>query len=515
MTFDEQRISSINFLDPAAMYLLIVKDLCGERYHRPFDESDRAHLTEFLTVTSREGLTYERFNEWLLLLEQDRVSEPFYNVFFCADGSLELENFPKCVVNFRGFAMLRYGNIRFAYKDLSTKSHSQLIRCLNPFWERTADIEAQYRSRPSGALQIEPIDRSATWCLGYIARLKHDKESRLLADTLIKAPRDMDMLELAERYSLLGDTIEQTKVKGLRNTDVYLTWDYMDVYVATSMRKQWDFEDVADFVANLFADKRLQELKLRYFDPTQSDCASRIDKGLVEALMLKRASCTVYLVQESDTLGKDSELASTLAQGKPVIAFVPSLDVDSHARKIRAFPVEFFKIRFRVLQAEGVLEEPDLKEQLVKSDSDFVKTVNDFLDAVNKFVETQPFTLWEAKQEEFKKGLATFDRVCKLLAIAEKYNFDKRAIVLKNIHPLSLQVHLESGVANGVLVVRTVQECSHLLYGLLTNSLDFVIEFDKISQSPFRVVTEHEKLSNSFWNFYLASGASERQEGAT
>ena len=51
-------------------------------------------------------------------------------------------------------------------------------------------------------------------------------------------------------------------------------------------------------------------------------CEDRIDKGLSEALMLKRAKCTLFLAQESDTLGKDSELASTLAQGKPVIAYV-------------------------------------------------------------------------------------------------------------------------------------------------------------------------------------------------
>ena len=37
---------------------------------------------------------------------------------------------------------------------------------------------------------------------------------------------------------------------------------------------------------------------------------------------------TIYLVGESDTLGKDSELASTLAQGKPVIAFVPQVPSD-------------------------------------------------------------------------------------------------------------------------------------------------------------------------------------------
>ena len=42
--------------------------------------------------------------------------------------------------------------------------------------------------------------------------------------------------------------------------------------------------------------------------------------------MLKRAKCTIYLAGETETLGKDSELAATLAQGKTVIAYVPSLE---------------------------------------------------------------------------------------------------------------------------------------------------------------------------------------------
>ena len=29
---------------------------------------------------------------------------------------------------------------------------------------------------------------------------------------------------------------------GIRNQDVYLTWDGMDVYFATSMRKPWEYE---------------------------------------------------------------------------------------------------------------------------------------------------------------------------------------------------------------------------------------------------------------------------------
>src|SRR4029078_1006660 len=70
-------------------------------------------------------------------------------------------------------------------------------------------------------------------------------------------------------------------------------------------------------------ENHLKEIPLRWFDPTQSYDENIIDKGILEGLMLKRAKCTIYMAQESDTLGKDSELASTLAQGKPVIAYIP------------------------------------------------------------------------------------------------------------------------------------------------------------------------------------------------
>src|SRR6202035_3394250 len=131
---------------------------------------------------------------------------------------------------------------------------------------------------------------------------------------------------------------------------------------------------------------QVRKLKLRYFDPTQSQCSYRIDKGLVEALMLKRARCTVYMVQESDTMGKDSELASTLAQGKPVIAYVPRIeDVEGHAAKLHKYPLDFFKLRFQVLQAEGVLDDPKLIPQLSALGTDFLKVVNEFLSEFGQY----------------------------------------------------------------------------------------------------------------------------------
>lgn len=141
----------------------------------------------------------------------------------------------------------------------------------------------------------------------------------------------------------------------------------------------------------------------------------------------------------------------------------------------------------------------------------------------------QPFTLFEEKEEEFKKNYLKFNKICRILAAAEKYYFNKRAENLKEVHPLAIQVNLKTGVANGVLVVRRYKDCAELLYRVLTNSMEFTIKRKKIdtelgkyidtledvfdatvleeniSHCPYRVVTRDEKLTNSFWNYYLTS----------
>jgi len=78
-----------------------------------------------------------------------------------------------------------------------------------------------------------------------------------------------------------------------------------------------------------------------------------------------------------------------------------------------------------------------------------------------------------------------------------------------------LQVKLETGVANGVLVVRSVSECSELLRDLLTNSCSFRFDeeeeenvlalIEATSQCPYRVVTRNTTVSNSFWSRYLSN----------
>lgn len=308
---------------------------------------------------------------------------------------------------------------------------------------------------------------------------------------------------------------EQTR----RNTEVYLTWDYMDIYVATSMRNKWEFEETFDFIGKVFDDVRLKELNLRVFDPTQSKCGNPKDKGLIEGLMLKRALCAIYLAQESDTMGKDSELAATLAQSKPVIAYVPQYNPDEYAQKISDYPLDFFKKRLLILDAEEILDDPECVERLKRCNPKFEKKIEKFLSKLDKYSRKQPFSLWIEKEKEFKQSYLDFGEVCKILATAECYNFDRRADLLKR-HPLSMQVDLQSGVANGVLVIRSLEKCAELLYRILTNQMKFttkhivyedearrqqegytILEED-ISGSPFRVVTDQERLTNSFWNLF-------------
>jgi len=132
---------------------------------------------------------------------------------------------------------------------------------------------------------------------------------------------------------------------------------------------------------------------------------------------------------------------------------------------------------------------------------------------MNEYRSRQPFSLWTEKDEEFKENCEEFSKICEILAIAECHNFEKRAGLLKGVHPLSMQVDLQSGVANGVLVVRDAKECADLLYRILTNRMKLVIRHEsegytileeEISGSPFRVVIDHERLTNSFWNLFFS-----------
>lgn len=526
MEFEDTEINALNLQSLENICLLIVKYLCGENFDPQSFEKDESLLLALISNVKERGLDYRQFNELLLLLNQDKVGEDFFKFFFEKDNKVMLEDLKKGITKFRGFAMLCYGNFRFAYKQLVKRSKKELNTKLSPYWREPSELKEEYGNRSPKMLEIENIPRDRTWYLGHITGRKVDKQvevSEKEQERIEKGNspfKKEEFFEFRDRLRQIGIQIEEAQHQAFGNTEIYLTWDYMDVYFATSMRNKWEYEETSDFIKEVFNDNHLKELNLRYFDPTQSKCGNSREKGLIEGLMLRRTECTIYLAQESDTMGKDSELAATLAQSKPVIAYVPRHDPKKYSQKIRNYPLSFFKKRLLILDAEGVFEDPKCEEKLRKYDENFEERIDEFVSKMNEYRFGQPYTLWIEKDEEFKKNFEDFSKICEILAIAECHNFELRAKLLKEIHPLSMQVDLQSGVANGVLVVRSPKQCADLLYRILTNEIKFLIRHikpgdrhereegytvleEEISGSPFRVVIGNVRLTNSFWNLFF------------
>lgn len=498
---------------PENLSKLIVKYLCDREYNQILDGKDKESLSHFISNAKKIGMNFHQFNELMLLLNQDIVSEDFFDFFFGED-SISLNELKKGVEKFRGFAMLCFGNFRFAFKELIQMNKEELEHKLSPYNRKISELEKEFKTRPSKMLEIEKIQKDKTWFLGYLSGGKVNREWEVSEK---EGRTDEAFLRFRNHLREMSREIVNAQEKAQQNTDIYLTWDCMDIYFATSMRHRWEFEETHDFIEEVFSDNRLKKFKLRYFDPTQSVCKNPREKGLIEGLMLRRALCTIYLAQESDTMGKDSELAATLAQSKPVIAYVPEYDPEEYSKKIKDYPLYFFKRRLLILDAEdsfsGIQEDLKWNERLLKSDPNFEKTISDFLEEYEQYRCGQPYELYFEKENEFKKTSKFFEKICNILAIVECYSFEKRVELLNKRHPLSMQVDLQTGVANGVLVVRNPKECAELLFKILTNKMKFIIRKDsdgfvlleeEITRSPYRVVIDDEKLTNSFWNLFFS-----------
>ena len=518
MKFEDDEVKNLDCTNVGDIILLIVKYLCGEKHYEQLLEDDKGLIGELTCIAKKRNLNYEQFNELLLLLNQNRVKKDFFKFIFEKDR-ISLEDLRQGVIKFRGFAMLCFANFRFAYKQFIDKRESEIEERLRSCYKEESKFIEELEARPTEMLEIDGIERGKTWYLGEISGAKVTKEAEILDEEIEKAEEGknkFDIKELNEFGKRLVEISRETKEsqeKAIKNTDIYITRDYMDVYIATSMRNKWEFEETFDFIKEVFGKPCLKKLNLRYFDPTQSKCKNSRDKGLIEGLILKRALCTIYMAQESDTMGKDSELAATLAQSKPVIAYVPKYKSKEYSKKIENYPLNYFKKRLLVLDAEEIFNDKNFIEKLPSELSAFDKdreifkfedVINNFLSKLDEYRHNQPFFLWAEKETVFKEECREFSRVCEILAVAECYNFDRRADLLKGKHPLSMQVDLQSGVANGVLVVRNDEDCAELLYGVLTNSMEFRIKHPIIFNLSEETKEKLYKLSEVFKNnFYF------------
>lgn len=436
----------------------LIARLTGHKSSAPKCFLDDVDQNDFL---AQHKVGVSQLNEILLAFAYETVTKDFFARFFPAAKAptegVTREEFERGIEEFEKMALLKYGNIKFGFKALcqmTTNELEQELQVLNPIDENL------FRLRPVPLRSIATIEPSETYYLGHVTGEAIEKGQDEARKSRLKEVRRI----------------------GMENLHVYLCSDEMDVYVATSMRDIEDFYFVGTITKRLFTKPELADLKLRYFDPTQSFCENRIEKGLAESLMLRRAKCTVYCAQTTETLGKDSELAVTLAQGKPVIVYVPQ--IKDNEERYRDLCRDVARIHTAIHAS---------------SEDDYYRT---------KLIERHAKSLI-GKGEDIKKW--NRDRLEDELVKLDEEQFERKASLLREKHPLGIQVDLNTGVANGVLVVRTLTECAHVMRNILTNRLALRIERDQSgtlrlveerTDCTYRLMVNDPVLTNSFWNFY-------------
>lgn len=518
----------------------------------------------------------QHLNAALSTLGIKTVSPHFFDRVMGGVDFRSIKSFQSAVERFCVLTMLDFGSFRFGFKELRQAE----VRSLESAWRNHFPDRSEI-AKKKAALQnrspivgITEISPDRLFVLGYLAVAQTDDVNKARDDLrkLLQPLKfsdtgneDADLKRHLEERSVLkkwhglvsrvnlpeatdfayGDlflrgrtrqellpvvlgkldayseeTITTTREIGRRNTDVYLASRELDVYIATSMRNLADFASMARFVRALREHDFVKDLNLRYFDPTQSYVEDRIQKGLLECLMVKLAKMTIYNAQEGDTWGKDSEASISLALGKPVVVYVARFfskefaDRYTKLDELRQCSLEDFVERLVEL---GELTENDRKEFMqpgvTKSKvierwaKDRLKPAIDSLGMSELLEECHKHGYLPAEPSEFEEdGVRTFvlERIIK---------HEQRANQFADGHPLALQTAVDTGVANGVMVARTVGMVAQLTRRILCGGMEYRIDWDsnkhnvllreKFTGCPVRVVTRDEVLATAFWDSYL------------
>jgi len=532
-------------------------------------------------LTPEQSLDY--FNSIIVYYGVKPINKQFFKRYLKKDSFRTLDAFNLAVVNFQKDAIRLFSTIQEAFNRLNVKSQDDFNKVICQLENNNTD---EYTSRTEWD-KIDKIPNENLPYLGYIAadKVKNEQKEREVLSKFLeeiierkkngafnidayssKMKRKMDSLlrkfnstlehglfspmfnpdisdlEKEVKYISPEKTkdfgkMEEVQNQAYNNLSNYLTADYLDVYVATSMRNYADFISVNDFVENLFKDDEVRQFKLRYFNPTQSWIEDRVAKGLVEALMLRRADICIYMAQKEDTFGKDSEASVTLGQGKPVIIYVPKLQYDEANIDTELFGRLHRDQLISLIKEEAVDEANEIDEsednealhsrllhlKLEKlTSADYCNIVeshwadfdleNEFNKRVGDEKSLAMIKGWfsdviDGKKPPLEDGIKS---MLKDILVGASIRFEKRATIFREVHPLALQVILSSGVLNGILVVRSIKSCARLVRNLLENKLDLELEVDehnyrlieRNTHSTIRVISRHQLISNAFKTFY-------------
>jgi hypothetical protein len=178
-----------------------------------------------------------------------------------------------------------------------------------------------YRKHGSGRVKVSQLFGEE----GSLAQEMPDQQMMLsLAAEEFMEDEIENEEHLKKRVKDIAVRFVKARAVALQNTRLYLSIvNELDVYVATSMRRRDDFRNMARDCEYIFKTDDLRGCRVRYFDPTLSAAEGHEDKGLIECLMVKCAKAVLYFAGESDSFGKDAEIAMAMSLGKPVIILCP------------------------------------------------------------------------------------------------------------------------------------------------------------------------------------------------
>jgi len=563
-----------------SIILVTGRDLSFINNFKP-DVNKMEIINEILQNLRSAVLKDERFelvNRILLTLGiPPPMSKKFFERIF---GNVDFNNISAinaCVNKIRCVYLLEYGNFYYGYRKLRDNDPlSTISKYFTTAEEREKLVEQYRKDKRIPAFQNIPVGQR--YCLGYLASKEHSEVNgyreiliKVLEEAIkedVNNPQELkrvaenkgfknwevivirsaieygtDLLwwntlfaHYSQKYSsfrmLIQDAkdvckrlepkhIENVRKLGRKNTYAYLSTSEIDIYFATSMRNALDFVSNARFVENVIGILKNQGINLSYFDPTQSYLDDRIQKGLIESIMIKRAKIVVYNAQEKETFGKDAEAGIGLASQKHVIIYVP-----------RLLPIsEELKEFYNILDTVGYEKEPLGKKlgecsylseeqyfKFIAQETEKVEAIERLLSESGKLKEIfNKIKVEELKGELAAKGYDPTDPEIapkiQVYSFEKMLKFESRALLFKDLHPLSFQISPVDGIARGVFVTRTPDETAELIRGLLLKTLEYEIIgddeaytnhllIDKITRSPIRALPKEMPLRIALSRLY-------------
>lgn len=265
-----------------------IKNMLGIDKVEPYSSSGIKELLK----DNPHLVTFQDFNEILTYLGERKCTDAFFTEYF-RGGFQSVDELSKAVTRVRTYSLLFHGNFTQGFRALSQSNERQMFERVP--W----DIEIG-ASRHMTTDRIEPLTAEQAHATGYLVGQENPLNARQK---------------------------REARGKAKNNAQRYLAMNGVDVYIAGSMRALPDFREADAFVREVRSQPQVRSLGLSFFNPLWAYMEDSQQKGLLEQLMLKKARAMVYLAGTYDSFGKDSELASMLVQGKPVVVYVPLASV--------------------------------------------------------------------------------------------------------------------------------------------------------------------------------------------